>query len=514
MEQLLFTGVTLFDGTGKEPFSADVAVRDDRIAAVAEAGSLKRTGCTLIEGNGLALTPGFVDVHSHSDARMLQIPAGDSKISQGITTDISGNCGFSQYLADVDDNDLEEHTARVRGNFAAYADVVEQAQGAMNSVHLCGHNSLREYVMGFDERKPTNEEMRQMKELLADALAHGAAGFSTGLAYLPGRYADTEELKSLASVLKGTGKPYATHIRSEGGTLLESIEEAIDVARAGDNNLQISHLKTAGEANWHKLSAAFEIMERAIAGGMDLLADRYPYIYSCTTLSIILPEPYNKIDNPTLCGKLKESAAFRSEVAEALKQHCSRDWNRMLIVDSMDNSHAPYFGLNMVQIAEKMNCHPAEATVMLLSSGTSPGAAFGTMCDENLESILAKPYVIPGSDGNVRAFDDNGTHPRAFGTCPRFFRIAAKNCDYAHIIHRMTAVPAAKFKLESRGIIAPGYFADLVLLDLDKFDSAADYVAPNQRAQGVKSVYVNGKLAYDIDPEIKTARLGKMLRIK
>ena len=513
MEQLLFTGVTLFDGTGKEPFSADVAVRDDRIAAVAEAGSLKRTGCTLIEGNGLALTPGFVDVHSHSDARMLQIPTGDSKISQGITTDISGNCGFSQYLADVDDNDLEEHTSKVRGSFAAYADVVEQARSAMNSVHLCGHNSLREYVMGFDERKPTNEEMRQMKELLADALAHGAAGFSTGLAYLPGRYADTEELKALASVLKGTGKPYATHIRSEGGTLLESIEEAITVARAGDNNLQISHLKTAGEANWHKLPAAFEIMERAIAEGMDLLADRYPYIYSCTTLSIILPEPYNKIDNPTLCGKLKESAVFRAEVAEALKQHCSRDWNRMLIVDSMDNSHAPYFGLNMVQIAEKMNCHPAEVTVMLLSSGTSPGAAFGTMCDENLERILAKPYVLPGSDANIRSFSDSGTHPRAFGTCPLFYRIAVKSDTPASVIRRMSALPCAKFNLESRGIIAPGYYADMVLLDLDRFSSPADYAVPNRKAEGVSRVYVNGRLAFAEDSTLKTDRPGRMLRV-
>ena len=456
MEQLLFTNVKLYDGSGRAPFMADVAVTDDKIAAVAGSGSLKKTGAVVVEGKGLALTPGFVDVHSHSDARMIQFPTGDSKISQGITTDISGNCGFSQYLADVDDNDLEEHTAKVRGNFAAYASVVDMAKGAMNSVHLCGHNSLREYVMGFDERKPSKEEMRQMKELLADALANGAAGFSSGLAYLPGRYADTAELKELASVLKGTGKTYATHIRSEGGTLLEALEEAVEVARAGDNNLQISHLKTAGESNWHKLDAAFEIIENAIAAGVDVLADRYPYIYSCTTLSIILPEPYCKLDNPTLCGRLKESASFRAEVAEALKRHCTRDWDRMLIVDSMDNSHAPYFGMNMTQIGQKMQCHPAEAVVHLLASGISPGAAFGTMCEENLERIVSKPYVLPGSDANIRAFSDAGTHPRAFGTCPWFYRIAVKNCAPEEVIRRMSALPCAKFKLEDRGVIAPG----------------------------------------------------------
>ena len=247
---------------------------------------------------------------------------------------------------------------------------------------------------------------------------------------------------------------------------------------------------------------------------MDVLADRYPYIYSCTTLSIILPEPYCKLDNPTLCGKLKESAVFRSEVAAALKAHCSRDWDRMLVVDSMDVSHAPFFGMNMTEIGVKMNCHPAEAVVNLLASGISPGAAFGTMCEENLERIIAKPYVLPGSDANIRAFSDAGTHPRAFGTCPWFYRIAVKNCTPESVIRRMSALPCAKFKLESRGIVAPGYFADLVLLDLDNFSSPADYARPNQRALGVSGVYVNGRLAYSSDPEKAVARPGKMLRIK
>lgn len=514
MEQLLFTDVRLFDGSGKASFAADVAVKDDRIAEVAPAGTLKKTGSSVVDGKGLALTPGFVDVHSHSDARMIQFPGGDSKISQGITTDISGNCGFSQYLADVDDNDLEEHTARCRGNFSAYAEVVEQAQGAMNSVHLCGHNSLREYVMGFDERKPTREEMRQMKELLADALANGAAGFSSGLVYLPGRYADTEELKELASLLKGTGKPYATHIRSEGNTLLESLKESIEIARAGDSNLVVSHFKTSGEANWHKLDAAFEIIEKAQESGMDILADRYPYIYSCTTLSIILPEPYNKLDNPTLCGRLKNESAFRKELAEALKIRCTRDWSRILIVDSMSEKHAPWFGMSMTQIAGKMNCHPAEAAVAILAEGISPGAAFGTMCEENLERILSKPYVMPGSDANIRAYTDGGTHPRAFGTMPWFYRIAAKHDTPESVIRRMSALPCAKFNLANRGIIAPGYFADLVLLDLDNFSSPADYGYPNQKARGVERVYVNGQLAYAADEEMKIFRPGRMLRIK
>lgn len=514
MEQLLFTNVKLFDGTGNAPFMADLAVKGERIVEAAPAGSLKKTGASVIDGKGLALTPGFVDVHSHSDARMIQIPTGDSKISQGVTTDISGNCGFSQYLADVDDNDLEEHTDRVRGNFSAYADLVDQAKGAMNSVHLCGHNSLREYVMGIEDRKPSVQEMARMKELLADALAHGAAGFSSGLVYLPGRYADTDELKELAALLKGTGKPYVSHIRSEGGTLLESIEEAIEIARAGDNDLVISHFKTSGEKNWHKLDAAFEIIEKAAASGMQILADRYPYVYSCTTLSIIMPEPYSRMSNPELCGRLKESASFRAEAAAALKLHCTRDWERMLVVDSMEPAHSPFFGMSITQIAEKMHCHPAEAAVNIMAMGTSPGAAFGTMCEENLERILSKPYVMPGSDANIRVYSDGGTHPRAFGTMPWFYRIASKSAAPEEVIRRMSSLPCAEFNLESRGIIAPGYFADLVLLDLEKFSSPADYAVPNRKAEGVDSVFVNGSLAYAADGERKLSRPGRMLRIK
>ena len=353
-----------------------------------------------------------------------------------------------------------------------------------------------------------------MKELLAEALANGAAGFSGGPYYLPGKFAPAEELKELATLLKGTGKPYATHIRNEADKLEESLKEAIEIAQAGDGNLEISHLKTSGAKNWHKLDSVFEIIEKAQAEGMNIHADRYPYVHSSTALRQIVPPPFDEVDTAALCGKLKESAEYRQALVEAMKKGVERPLERTLVVNSPFAEHKQYYGMNLVEIGERMGCSPEEAVVRLLSAGSSPNAAFGTMCEENLERILAKPYVIAGSDGNVRSFDDNGTHPRAFGTCPRFFRIAAKNCDYADIIRRMTAVPAAKFQLAGRGIIAPGYFADLVLLDLDTFDSNADYVTPNRRAQGVKSVYVNGSLAYDIDPEIKTERPGKMLRIK
>ncbi len=511
METLLFTNVMLYDGSGRTPFMADVAVQDDRITAVAECGSLKQTGATVVDGKGLALTPGFVDVHTHSDSAAARVPGGDSKISQGVTTDISGNCGFSFYLTGAKDADDFKNAYC---SFAAYADVIDKSRPAVNVAHLCGHNSLRIRVMGYEERHATKEELRQMKELLADALDNGAAGFSGGLYYLPGKFAPTEELKALASLLKGTGKPYATHIRNESTKLLEAVDEAIEIAKAGDNNLEISHLKTSGQKNWHKIDAVFEKIEKARSEGMDLLADRYPYVHSSTALRQIVPAPFDKVDTATLCGKLKESASYRKELLEAMQKGFERPPARTLLVGSPFAEHKPYYGKSMVEIGAMMGCSAEEAIVKLLAAGSSPSAAFGSMCEENLERILGKPYVILGSDGRIAGYEDNATHPRAFGTAPRFFRIAAKNCDYASVIRRMTALPAAKFNLESRGLVAPGYFADLVLLDLEKFDSLADYSTPNRRAEGIAAVYVNGKLAYSADPEAKLSRPGRMLRIK
>ena len=513
MNEILFTNVKLYDGSGNAPFMADVAVKDDKIAEIAECGKLNKTGATVVDGKGKDLVPGFIDVHTHSESTYARVPSADSRISQGVTTDISGNCGSSYYLTGA--KNATDGYKDCYGSFAAFADFIDRSGIAVNAVHLCGHNALRIHVMGFENRPPTKEEMRQMKELLAEALNNGAGGFSSGLYYLPGRFAQTEEVCELASLLKGTGKPYATHIRSEGDSLLESIEEAMQIAKAGDNSLEISHLKTGGQQNWYKIDAAFALIEKARAEGMDVLADRYPYIYSSTSLRMMVPAPYNDIDTLTLCTHLKESPEYRKELAAALDKRTNKaPFNRVIVVNSPFAKHKQYYGKNLEEIGAEMNCSPAEAVVALLAEGDTPSAAFGSMCEENLEKILAKPYVVCGSDSSLRVFGDNSTHPRAFGTCPRFFRIAAQNCSYESVIRRMTALPAAKFKLEKRGRIAPGYYADLVLLDLDRFDCAVDFANPTNTAVGLEMVYVNGMLSYTPDSGVAKTRSGRMLRIR
>ena len=510
---ILFTNVELYDGTGKPPFMADVAVKDDKIVAIAPSGTYTKTGCTVIDGGGKALVPGFIDVHTHSDSAVYRVPGADSKIMQGITTDISGNCGTSFYLASA--KNAKDALKGAYGNFAAYLDLVEKAAPAVNVAHLCGHNSLRIHVMGYADRRPTPDEMRRMKELLADALKNGAAGFSSGLYYLPGKFADIEEMKELASLLKGTGKPYVTHMRSESDTILEALAEAIEIARAGDNNLEVSHFKTCFARNWGKLDKAFAMIDEARKSGMNIVADRYPYIYSSTSLRSVVPPPFDKINTAELCGKLKKDAAFRAELTEALRTKGRQDMDRILLVSSPVTAHRPYYTRSMVEIGQMMGgISPQEAVVKLLASGKCPSAAFGSMNEDNMKRILANPYVVCGSDSTIRSKNSGGGHPRIFGSFPRFFRIASKSCPYAEVIRRMTSLSAAKFNISGRGVIAPGYFADLVLLDLNNFDSKADFAKVNCPPTGVDAVYVNGKLAYSSNPEAKTFRAGHVLRIK
>ena len=510
---LLFTNVELYDGTGKAPFMADVAVKDDKIIKVAPSGTLNCADCTVIDGHGKALVPGFIDVHTHSDSAVYRIPTADSKLMQGVTTDISGNCGTSHYLAGV--KGAKDALKNTYGNFKAYLDTVEKARPAVNVAHLCGHNSLRVHVMGYENRPPTPEEMKRMKELLADALANGAAGFSSGLYYLPGKYAETDEVKELASLLKGTGKPYVTHIRSESDTVVESLIEAIEIARAGDNNLQVSHMKTCFDRNWGKLDKMFKLIDEARKTGMNVMADRYPYVYSSTSLRTIVPPPFDKVPPAKLLGRLKTNTAYRAELVEALHARGRKDMDRVLLVSSPVKKHRPYYAKNMVEIGQMMGgISPQEAVVQLLASGKSPSAAFGSMNEDNLKRILAKPYVVCGSDSSIFARNNKNGHPRAFGSFPRFFRTATESCSYAEVIRRMTSLPAAKFNIRNRGVIAPGFFADLVLLDLKKYNSKANFAVANRVPTGIEAVYVNGKLAYSPKSKAKTFRAGKVLRIK
>ncbi len=490
------TNVCLYDGSGTPPFQADISIENGFIAEVAPAG--KSAFCTeqIINADDMSLAPGFVDVHSHSDSSVLNIPSGDSKISQGITTEVVGNCGFTDYL------DMDE-----------YNRLFDEANPALNIAVLLGFNSIRYAVMGNDNRPATAEEREKMKSILATGLKKGAAGMSSGLWYIPGKYADTEEVCYVASALKGTGKPYATHIRNEDSELLEAMEEAAVIARAGDNNLQYSHFKTCVSTNWHKINDALAMVEKYRAEGMKVTADHYPYLYTGTSLRMAVPSPFDVIAD--LPQQLKNDAGLCQKLIDAFRQNGGPDvpWDKIILIHTYEPEDAGFCGKNIAEIAELMQKTPEETYVYLLSRGR-PDAAYGKMCIQNLRKILARDWVMPGSDSSVHPFVSPVCHPREFGTMSRFFRLACESASIQEVIRRMTSLPAEKFNIAKRGRITPGYAADMVLFQPDEMNADENYSKPDTLARGIHKVFVNGVLAFDEGKCTTGKRGGQFLRIE
>lgn len=509
-KQTVICGATLCDGTGTAPFSADLFLSDDRIVKI---GSGSHAGFEEIRAEDLLVCPGFIDVHAHSDLSLLAAPDAFGKISQGVTTEISGNCGLSPFPVTDRNREKLAHTWKSYGiditwtDFSGYADRLEKAAPAVNAALLCGHNTLRSAVLGYGDEPVTAAALTEMKELLRNMIGQGASGLSTGLLYIPGKFAKTEELQELMSVLKETDSIYATHLRNEGDTLLEALEEAITLAQHGSGKLQISHLKTALKQNWHKIDALFEMIDRAKAAGLQVTADRYPYTYGQTNLSVILPPPYDRMPDAQITETLKDD----DTACAALERDLEKEdrWDQ-IILTSTDG----LFGLTVSAAAEKMGVTPARLVVDLIrkdSAGTL--AAFGGMSVENMRRIIARNDVFCGTDETARPrdFSIGRSHPRGFGAFPEFLkRNLESGLKLEQIIPRMTGVPAEKFGLKDRGILRKGAFADLVLIDLKKLCARSSFADPHAPADGIEKVFVNGVLSYTGGKVI--ARAGKILR--
>lgn len=516
----LLSGALLYDGSSAPPFEADVLIREGKILRVAKHAETVFPSAKILPVNGLCLAPGFIDVHGHSDISLLADPCAFGKISQGITTEISGNCGLSVFpvLGEV-----REHLQEVYApydvpitwdSFRSYAEAVEACGPAIHLASLCGHNTLRAAVLGYAGKEVSPEALVRMKELLRDNLRQGSVGFSTGLIYNPGRFSTREELLSLMEVLRGSGRPYTTHLRSEGDGLTEALEEALELARAGGGNLQISHLKTSLPRNHHKLDRVFELIEGARAEGLHVHADRYPYTFSQTSLSVVLPEPYASMNDVRIRDILRQDeAAFRE--ALSLLETASRDWTRVILSNTRAEIGRGFIGRKLPEAAEDLGLSPSEFCLRLLRED-APGtmAAFGGMSEVNLERILAKDWVCCGTDETARPLDDSlgRSHPRGFGSFPRFISMAAKSVPLEEVIRRITSMPAGIFGLRGRGGIREGYYADMVLFDPGKLASRADFLHPHTPAEGIHTVFVNGEVAYSGESGKVNPGNGSVLR--
>ena len=500
---LILRGGLVADGLGGEPASADVAIAGSRIAAV---GDLSKIPARYeFDARGLLVCPGFVDVHTHSDAYLLLEPSAPSKIRQGVTTEITGNCGASaapRWPGYTMPSDWLEHT--YPGDWqsvAAYLDLLAAQRPAVNSAMLIGHRAIRAAVMGTAPRAATAAEIEAMCARLDQALAEGGAGLSTGLVYAPAMYAEPAEIQALAQVVARHGGIYATHMRSEGGRLLEALDEALNVARATGVRLQVSHLKTAGRANWHKVEAALAKINAARAAGVEVAADLYPYTASCTELDIILPTWAAQDGRAAILARLRDPAT-RAQIRAAIA--AERDetyWEAVWVGSTRHPDNAPFSGQPLSVAADAWQLHPLEAALRLMDTDELfTGGIFFGMCEENLWRILAEPWVMIGSDASLRAptgpLSQDHPHPRAYGTFGKFMRAAldGKTVPVGEAIRKMTSLPAQWFRLADRGVVRPGAYADLVAFDPATFRDRATYTQPHQFCEGLAAVWVNGSL--------------------
>ena len=491
------------DGSGRAAFRGDVLVDGDRIADI---GEIAAADCETIDAAGCLVTPGFVDAHTHSDAYLVIEPDAPSKISQGITTEINGQCGGS-VAPRYGEARLSSDWAAILGerltwhSLAEYREVLAQAKPAVNTVQFVGHNTLRSSVVGYAARPSTPDELKRMSRLLEQALDEGGFGLTTGLIYQPGKYSTPDEVVALAKVAAARGGFYATHMRSEGDAILDAIDEVISLVRATGIRAEISHLKTSGRRNWGKVDAVLEKMQGAVDAGLLLGSDRYPYCAAGTDLDVVLPDWAQEGAAKGECERLADPS-LRRRIADEIDA-LERDWSTVMVGGTW---HADNKALSGRRISEILAASPGMRVGELVCSvlekdGCKTGAFFFGMSEENLGKIYSRPWVVPGSDASLRApwgpLGEDHPHPRAYATMPEFYRrVRALGFSREETVARMTSVPARRFGLRDRGTLGRGAFADLVVWREADFRTNSTYDEPHRFSGGVVCTMVNGTVPY------------------
>jgi N-acyl-D-amino-acid deacylase len=483
---LVIRGGTVLDGTGAPGIERDLAISGGRIAAV---GSRLGRGADEIDARGLAVAPGFIDMHSHGDGSLADDPRAESVIRQGITTIITGQDGGSRATGAPD------------RSFTTYYAELEQLGPAVNVASMVGLGTIRGAVIGDGDHPATADEIERMRALVDAALAQGACGASSGLEYTPGAFATPDELIAVAAPLRARRLPYATHQRNEDDRLLEAIDESIAVALGVGCPLQISHLKTQGPRNWGKLDEAFRRIDEARRGGLDVAFDRYPYLAYSTGLTNLFPVWSRDGGNEAFLARLADSAVAPRIRAEALaKVELIGGWNSVQITSVRAEEDRSAEGKRLGDYAGSAGHDPYEvATGLLRRSNGSVGMVGFAMSEENLERILAHPLAMVCTDGGAFATEGparrGSPHPRALGSFPRVlgrYVRERRTLTLEDAIRKMTSLPASRVRLADRGRLAQGLAADVVVFDPARIADEATFEAPFRYPTGFAAIIVNG----------------------
>ncbi|WP_281544541.1 D-aminoacylase [Grimontia sp. SpTr1] len=469
-------GATIIDGQNQPPYVADVAIIDDEIVAI---GQLDTSNAdVIVNARGLVLSPGFIDVHTHDDTNVIRMPECVPKISQGVTTTIVGNCGISASPAVLKAappdpmNLLGEQKDFKYPTFASYVEAVNHAQPAVNVAALVGHTTLRNNVMDDLYRTATTEEIEAMRKALEQALEEGALGLSTGLAYASAKSCEESEVLALTQELSRFNAIYTTHLRTEFEGILDAMDEAFRVGMAAKVPVVISHLKCAGAGNWGRTVEVLKKMDKA-RQSQDVGCDCYPYTASSSTLDL-------------------------KQVTDEYP-----------IFITWSDPHPELAGQMLSHIADDLNLSLMETAKKLQPAG----AVYHNMDAQDVERVLQYPLTMIGSDGLP---NDPHPHPRLWGAFPRvlgYYCRERKLFPLSTAIHKMTSLSAQRFNLTKRGEIKVGYFADLVLFNPDEIIDTANFHQPKQVAKGIQTVWVNGKISYQLSTGVQ-GRHGRFLRRK
>lgn len=481
---ILIRGGTVIDGTGTPGVRADVAVRGGRIAAIGQVdGTTQRT----IDATGRAVAPGFIDVHAHDDAAVLTTPM-DFKLMQGVTTDIVGNCGAGIAPAlgggarglpgvEIVLGPLPEATWET---FGEYMDAVDASHPAINVACMIPHGIVRMRAVGMDRRPPDDRELAQMREDVAEGMAAGAVALSTGLIYVPGTFAETDEIIALAKVAAEYGGLYVSHIRNESDRLLEAVDEAITIGREAGCPVQISHHKASDRPNWGKTADSIRLIEQRREAGTDVTFDVYPYTAGSTILA----------------------------AARGVQQEIDPE---TIMVASVREKRE-YEGKNLAQIAEMLGIDPDDVITRVLAEEPAAVAVFFSMDEADVQRVMSHPLCMIGSDGIPSP--TGKPHPRLYGTFPRViakYVREAKLFSIEEAVRKMSGLPARRFNLAERGELREGWAADIVVFDADNIADRATYEDPRQYPAGVDYVIVNGQVAAEEGRQLP-ARAGHVLR--
>ncbi|MDO9475584.1 MAG: D-aminoacylase [Pseudohongiella sp.] len=502
---LVLRGGLLFSGADEQPVEGDIAINGRLIAATGSLGNYEAT--TVIDVSGLAVMPGFIDIHSHAlsdnlDEGIFGWPDAENLIRQGVTTVIGGNDGGSPLpLSDT-------------------FDAIAALPSAVNFGSFVGHGSIRGLIVGEDDRPPTDEELERMREQVALGMQQGAFGLSSGLIYTPGRFAATEEVIELAKVAGEYGGMYISHMREEGLALLDSVAETIRIGEEGGLPTQLTHHKVVGAPMWGKSTESLRLVDEAIARGVDVSIDQYPYTASSTNLQILFPGWALDGGREALLARMADPAQrarLRSDIVYNIEVDRGGDDPANVVLVGCPHD-ASLNGLNLSEVLRRQNreaskTNAAELLIELVAAGNC-SAVFHAMVEDDVHNIMRHPRTMIASDGGIEGPSDRAVHPRNYGTFARLIGHYARDLGVIPVhtaIHKVTGMPADRLKMQTRGRLQVGAIADIAVLDIAEVRELTSFADPHQYAEGAVHVFVGGQ-AVLLDNVMTGTRPGVIIK--